>query len=102
MVKLNSADFQRGGFDDEDAIGVARMLEGRIDLLQISGGSYEARSREREDRARQDAQWAARGPDLRRADAQARGRQGARPEHLEAVDRCPRAVDEPRLIAQSK
>lgn len=42
MVKLNSADFQRGGFDDADAVAVAKMLEGRIDLLEISGGSYEA------------------------------------------------------------
>lgn len=42
MVKLNSADFQRGGFDDADAVAVAKMLEGKIDLLEISGGSYEA------------------------------------------------------------
>jgi len=42
LVKLNSADFQRGGFEDADALAVARMLEGKIDLLEISGGSYEA------------------------------------------------------------
>jgi 2,4-dienoyl-CoA reductase-like NADH-dependent reductase (Old Yellow Enzyme family) len=42
-VKLNSADFQRGGFDEADALGVVAMLEReRIDLLEISGGSYEA------------------------------------------------------------
>lgn len=41
-VKLNSADFQRGGFEEEDGIAVAQMLDGKIDLLEISGGSYEA------------------------------------------------------------
>jgi 2,4-dienoyl-CoA reductase-like NADH-dependent reductase (Old Yellow Enzyme family) len=41
-VKLNSADFQRGGFAEEDGIAVAQMLDGKIDLLEISGGSYEA------------------------------------------------------------
>jgi 2,4-dienoyl-CoA reductase-like NADH-dependent reductase (Old Yellow Enzyme family) len=41
-VKLNTADFQRGGFDSEDSLQVARMLEDEgIDLLEISGGSYE-------------------------------------------------------------
>ena len=41
-VKLNSADFQRGGFDEKDSLAVIRMLgdEG-IDLLEISGGTYE-------------------------------------------------------------
>lgn len=44
MVKLNSADFQRGGFAEEDGFAVAKMLEsqGHVDLLEISGGSYEA------------------------------------------------------------
>jgi 2,4-dienoyl-CoA reductase-like NADH-dependent reductase (Old Yellow Enzyme family) len=43
MLKLNSADFQRGGFDDDDALAVIAMLEGRgVDLLEISGGSYES------------------------------------------------------------
>jgi 2,4-dienoyl-CoA reductase-like NADH-dependent reductase (Old Yellow Enzyme family) len=43
MLKLNSADFQRGGFDDADALTVMGMLEGRgVDLLEISGGSYES------------------------------------------------------------
>jgi 2,4-dienoyl-CoA reductase-like NADH-dependent reductase (Old Yellow Enzyme family) len=41
-VKLNSADFQKGGFDDDDAIAVMKMLAGKIDLLEISGGTYEA------------------------------------------------------------
>ena len=43
MLKLNSADFQRGGFDDSDALTVMGLLEGRgVDLLEISGGSYES------------------------------------------------------------
>ncbi len=42
-VKLNSADFQRGGFDTEDARQVIEWLnEQSIDLLELSGGSYEA------------------------------------------------------------
>lgn len=40
-VKLNSSDFQRGGFTEEDSVAVIRMLEGKIDLLEISGGTYE-------------------------------------------------------------
>ena len=42
-VKLNSADFQRGGFDADDARQVIQWLnEQPIDLLELSGGSYEA------------------------------------------------------------
>lgn len=41
-VKLNSADFQRGGFSHEDAIRVASWLNAEgLDLLEISGGTYE-------------------------------------------------------------
>jgi 2,4-dienoyl-CoA reductase-like NADH-dependent reductase (Old Yellow Enzyme family) len=41
-VKLNSADFQRGGFSLEESMEVACALEAAgIDLLEISGGSYE-------------------------------------------------------------
>ncbi len=41
-VKLNSADFQRGGFAFEESLKVARWLEAAgVDLLEISGGSYE-------------------------------------------------------------
>jgi len=41
-VKLNSADFQRGGFSDNDSIQVASWLDDiGIDLLEISGGNYE-------------------------------------------------------------
>jgi len=43
-IKLNSADFQRGGFTEEESMRVLRMLdEDGIDLVEISGGSYEAR-----------------------------------------------------------
>lgn len=42
-IKLNSADFQRGGFSEEDSIVVAQKLsEAGIDLIEISGGTYEA------------------------------------------------------------
>ena len=42
-VKLNSADFQRGGFSADDARGVVEMLNPLgVDLLELSGGSYEA------------------------------------------------------------
>ena len=42
-VKLNSADFQRGGFDADDARAVIELLNALpIDLLELSGGSYEA------------------------------------------------------------
>ena len=41
-VKLNSADFQRGGFDENDALYVIKELENSgLDLLEISGGTYE-------------------------------------------------------------
>ena len=41
-VKLNSADFQKGGFSLEDSNQVARWLgEDTVDLLEISGGTYE-------------------------------------------------------------
>jgi 2,4-dienoyl-CoA reductase-like NADH-dependent reductase (Old Yellow Enzyme family) len=41
-VKLNSADFQKGGFDFEDSLQVAQWLEeAGVDLIEISGGTYE-------------------------------------------------------------
>lgn len=41
-VKLNSADFQKGGFAFEDSIRVAKWLEqASVDLIEISGGTYE-------------------------------------------------------------
>lgn len=42
-VKLNSADFRRGGFSPEDAKTVVQLLNDlQIDLVELSGGSYEA------------------------------------------------------------
>lgn len=42
-VKLNSADFQRGGMtEDESTQVVLALAEEGIDLLEISGGSYES------------------------------------------------------------
>ena len=41
-IKLNSADFQRGGFSFEDSQIVAGWLDdASIDLIEISGGTYE-------------------------------------------------------------
>jgi len=41
-VKLNSADFQKGGFTEDESMQVVRWLgEAGIDLLEISGGNYE-------------------------------------------------------------
>jgi len=41
-VKLNSSDFQRGGFTEEESLEVVNMLgQEKIDLLEISGGTYE-------------------------------------------------------------
>ena len=41
-IKINSADFQRGGFTEEESKEVIKMLgaEG-IDLIEVSGGTYE-------------------------------------------------------------
>lgn len=41
-IKINSADFSKGGFSPEEAIEVAKTLsESGIDLIELSGGSYE-------------------------------------------------------------
>lgn len=41
-IKLNSADFQKGGFSPEDSIQVMKTLqEDGINLIEISGGNYE-------------------------------------------------------------
>ncbi len=41
-VKLNSADFQRGGFAFEDSLQVAQWLQAAgVDLIEVSGGTYE-------------------------------------------------------------
>lgn len=42
-VKLNSADFQRGGFAFEDARQVVEWLNDKgVDFVELSGGSYES------------------------------------------------------------
>jgi len=42
-IKLNSADFQRGGFTEEESMETIQALaEAGIDLIEISGGTYEA------------------------------------------------------------
>ena len=42
-VKLNSADFQKGGFDVDDATQVVQWLGGEpVDFVEISGGTYES------------------------------------------------------------
>lgn len=41
-VKLNSADFQKGGFAFEESLQVVQWLEqASVDLIEISGGTYE-------------------------------------------------------------
>ncbi|OTG62550.1 NADH oxidase [Acinetobacter sp. ANC 3903] len=42
-VKLNSADFQRGGITEEEVVAVFKAIDAAgIDLIEISGGTYEA------------------------------------------------------------
>lgn len=42
-IKLNSADFQRGGFSEEESLDViAALADAGIDMIEISGGTYEA------------------------------------------------------------
>ncbi|GAA3523233.1 NADH:flavin oxidoreductase/NADH oxidase family protein [Aeromicrobium panaciterrae] len=42
-IKLNSADFQRGGFTEEESRDVvAALSQEGLDLIEVSGGSYEA------------------------------------------------------------
>jgi 2,4-dienoyl-CoA reductase-like NADH-dependent reductase (Old Yellow Enzyme family) len=42
-IKLNSADFQRGGFTEEESRAVlAALAKEGIDLIEVSGGSYES------------------------------------------------------------
>lgn len=42
-IKLNSADFQRGGFSEDDAKQVILLLNRLpVDLVELSGGSYES------------------------------------------------------------
>jgi 2,4-dienoyl-CoA reductase-like NADH-dependent reductase (Old Yellow Enzyme family) len=42
-IKLNSADFQHGGFTEEESLETLRALaKAGIDMIEISGGTYEA------------------------------------------------------------
>jgi 2,4-dienoyl-CoA reductase-like NADH-dependent reductase (Old Yellow Enzyme family) len=42
-IKLNSSDFQRGGFTEEESLDVITQLDAEsLDLLEISGGTYES------------------------------------------------------------
>ena len=42
-VKLNSADFQRGGITEDEVVAVFKAIDAAgIDLIEISGGTYEA------------------------------------------------------------
>ncbi|MFC8178341.1 NADH:flavin oxidoreductase [Rhodococcus sp. 14-2470-1b] len=42
-IKLNSADFQRGGFGEEESrLVVEHLADEHIDLIEISGGTYES------------------------------------------------------------
>ncbi|HNM31213.1 MAG TPA: NADH:flavin oxidoreductase/NADH oxidase family protein [Chitinophagales bacterium] len=42
-IKLNSADFQGGGFTEEESLGLITALsDAGMDLIEISGGTYEA------------------------------------------------------------
>jgi 2,4-dienoyl-CoA reductase-like NADH-dependent reductase (Old Yellow Enzyme family) len=42
-IKLNSADFQRGGFTEAESLDtICALADAGIDLIEISGGTYEA------------------------------------------------------------
>lgn len=42
-IKLNSADFQHGGFTEDESLATMQALvDAGIDLIEISGGTYEA------------------------------------------------------------
>ncbi len=44
-IKLNSADFMKGGFTEEDSMQVVQTLsKAGIDLIEVSGGTYESPS----------------------------------------------------------
>ena len=45
LVKINASDFQPGGFDIEDSAHVVGLLDPEgVDLVEISGGTYESAS----------------------------------------------------------
>jgi 2,4-dienoyl-CoA reductase-like NADH-dependent reductase (Old Yellow Enzyme family) len=42
-IKLNSADFQRGGFNEAESMdAILAVAEAGIDMVEVSGGTYEA------------------------------------------------------------
>ena len=42
-IKLNSADFQKGGMEEDESLGlISELARLGIDLIEISGGTYEA------------------------------------------------------------
>ena len=44
-VKLNSADFQKGGFSEEDSMQVMQALQDDgVNIIEISGGNYESQN----------------------------------------------------------
>lgn len=45
IIKLNSSDFEKGGYSEDDAIAVMlEMEEAGIDAIEISGGTYESQA----------------------------------------------------------
>ena len=41
-LKLNSADFQKGGFDEAESMALLEVLDGEsLDFVEVSGGTYE-------------------------------------------------------------
>ncbi|MEV6975340.1 NADH:flavin oxidoreductase/NADH oxidase family protein [Kitasatospora sp. NPDC093806] len=78
-VKLNSADFQRGGFDADDARQVIAMLAPLgVDLVELSGGSYESPAmtgRSAEGRSADGRSADGRSVEGRSADARTRARE---------------------------
>ena len=45
MIKLNSSDFEKGGYSEDDAITVMLQMEQeRVDAIEISGGTYQSQS----------------------------------------------------------
>ena len=41
-IKINSADFQRGGFTEAESMEVVKLLDAEgMDLIEVSGGTYE-------------------------------------------------------------
>jgi 2,4-dienoyl-CoA reductase-like NADH-dependent reductase (Old Yellow Enzyme family) len=70
-IKINSADFQKGGFSEEESIEViAGLVDAGMDLVEISGGTYEAPAmtgaRRRESTKRREAYFLAFAETLRK------------------------------------